>query len=92
MFDTMIAPLVIKILYWIGEILVIVYGVTLIGKIELFGYSGGDASGEFFDGVVGGFIFIILGTIVLRLIFEILIVQFKTYESINRLKNKIKRK
>jgi len=80
MFDFMITPWIIRILYWILQIIVIV-----LGLIQSF-YQG--LFDEFLRhaNVLGGLLFIIIGTLVLRLFFEMLMVQFKISENTSKLK------
>ncbi len=78
MFDLMITPWIIRILYWILQIVVIIGGLYTMGSGEraVFGPSG----------AVGGLIMIIGGTLVLRLFFEMMMVMFKISENTSKLK------
>jgi hypothetical protein len=79
-FDKMIAPIIIKILFWIGSVAFIIYGIVII--INSLGRHGSVAI--FF----GGLLTMILGPIMVRVWCEILIVIFKIHDSLVDMKNK----
>jgi len=75
----MITPWIIRILYWILQVILII-----LGLMATFGVGLMD---EFRDwGALGGILIIICGTLVLRLFFEMLLVQFKISENTSQLK------
>ncbi len=75
----MITPWIIRILYWILQVILII-----LGLMATFGVGLMD---EFRDwGDWGGILIIICGTLVLRLFFEMLLVQFKISENTSQLK------
>jgi hypothetical protein len=78
MFDLMITPWIIRILYWILQIAVIIGGLYTMGSGNRVGFGMG--------GAVGGLIMIIGGTLVLRLFFEMMMVMFKISENTSKLK------
>ncbi len=79
MFDMMITPWIIRILYWILQVVVIIGGFYTMGSSHGYGGLG-------MGGVLGGLIMIIGGTLVLRLFFEMMMVMFKISENTSRLK------
>ena len=62
-FETMITPVVIEIIFWIGAVLTILAGIVTMTH---GGWS-----------VLGGFLILILGPIVVRIYCEILIIFFR---------------
>lgn len=97
MFDSMITPWIIRILYWVGQVLIIVTGLVSMANVRggggyYSGYGGGGLFGGLSMGPLGGLLYIILGTLLLRLFFEILMVQFKICENTSQLKEIFKRK
>ena len=80
-FDKMIAPIIIKILFWIGSVAFVIYGIVTI--INSFRMSHGAVIAFF-----GGLLIMILGPIMVRVWCEILIVIFKIHDSLVELKNK----
>lgn len=81
-FDEFITPSIIKILYYIFAGLVI-----LMGLYQVFtSYS---YYGLGFTQVISGLFFIILGPILVKVYFEILIVLFKIYEKLSTISNKL---
>lgn len=81
-FDEFITPVIIKILYYIFAVLVIIYGLYQV--FTSFGYYGGGATQ-----IIAGLITIILGPILVKVYFEILIVLFKIYEKLSAITNKL---
>jgi len=79
MFDLMITPWIIRILYWVLQIAVIIGGLYTMGSSHGYGGFG-------MGGVLGGLIMIIGGTLVLRLFFEMMMVMFKISENTSKLK------
>lgn len=72
-FDTMITPIIIKIVFWIGVI------GCVIGGIGMF----------FNDEVVGGLLCIFLGPLLVRLYCELIIVMFKIFQSLKQIENNL---
>jgi hypothetical protein len=79
-FDKMIAPIIIKILFWVGSVAVIIYGLVMI--IGAFGKHGSAWS------FLSGLLVIVLGPIMVRVWCEILIVIFNIHDSLVEIKNK----
>ena len=73
-FDTMITPVIIKIVFWIGVI------GCVIGGIGMFFNDGG---------VVGGLLCILLGPLVVRVYCEIIIVMFKIFQALKQIENNL---
>ena len=80
-FDKMITPVIIKVLFYIGVIISILIGISLILN-GVNAYFGGGAL------VFLGLLTIILGPIMVKVYCEILIVIFKIHESLVEIKNK----
>jgi hypothetical protein len=74
-FDKLITPSIIKILFWIGSGICIIYGFATIAD----GTSGYYNDSE---GILQGILIIILGPIVIRIYCEIFILFFKIYETL----------
>lgn len=73
-FDTMITPVVIKIVFWIGVI------GCVIGGIGMF-FNG--------SGIIGGLLCILLGPVVVRIYCEIIIVIFKIFQALKQIENNL---
>jgi hypothetical protein len=80
LFDFLITPWLVRIVYWLLQILIIILSYRII--------SGGNAKvfGTNFDGTIGGFLFLIICSIILRLITELMIISFKIAENTQYLK------
>jgi hypothetical protein len=79
-FDKMIAPVIIKILFWVGCIGFVIFGiVTIIGAFGKYGSAWS---------FLGGLLIIVLGPIMVRVWCEILIVIFKIHDSLVEIKNR----
>jgi hypothetical protein len=78
MFDLMITPWIIRILYWIMQIGIILGGLYTMGSGASLGFGKG--------GAIGGLIMLVGGTLVLRLFFEMMMVMFKISENTSKLK------
>ena len=70
-FDTMITPIIIKIIFWVGVIACVIGGIAM----------------AFNDSGVGGLLCILLGPLVVRLYCEIIIVIFKIFQSLKQIEN-----
>jgi uncharacterized integral membrane protein len=71
-FQKMIAPIIIQVLFWIAIVVNVIFAF-----ITMF-------STDFWLGLV----ILILGPIIIRLYFELLIVIFKIYETLREIKDK----
>ena len=80
MFDFFITPWLIRIIYWISQILLVVASLKI--------FTGGNLGffGSYINGFVGGLLFLIVGSLLLRLLTELLIVVFKLVENTQYLK------
>ena len=83
-FKKMITPLVIKILFWIGIVLVVIAG---LGSI-----IGGLAGGGGFPAVLVGLITILIGPLFVRIYCELLIVIFNVNDTLTEIKDILKDK
>ncbi|SER24449.1 protein of unknown function [Gracilibacillus ureilyticus] len=73
-FDKMITPSIIKVVFWIGVVIVVITGlITMISGLSYYG------SGE---QVFSGIITILLGPLVIRIYCELLILMFKMYDAL----------
>lgn len=98
MFDLLVTPWIIRILYLVGQLLIIVWGFTSMTYAQFLGGPSADkpdihqvhSNSIFGGGVLSGFLIIILGSLALRLFFEILMVQFKIAENTSQLKEIMK--
>lgn len=75
-FKTMITPMIIQILFWIG-----VAAVVIGGFVSMFSYGG------FWKGLL----MVLIGPFIVRLYTELLIVIFKIYSSLNEIKDNNKK-
>lgn len=84
MFDLLIAPWIIRILYWITQLYVILLGFMVFFNPDFINFYG-------LKGPFGGLLIIVVGSLHLRLFFEILMVLFKICDNTNQLKDLLKR-
>lgn len=80
MFDFLITPWLIRIIYWLLQLALV------IGSLKVI--TGGNAKifGSTINGFMGGLGLLILGSLAIRLITELLIVWFKIAENTQYLK------
>lgn len=83
-FDKMIAPIFIKLLFWIGFIGAIIFGLGMIG----FGIIAKD--GNFLQ-VLGGIISLFLGPIIVRIYCEMFILFFKMQELLVHIRDELQK-
>lgn len=74
-FDKMLTPTLIKILFWIGVAISVLFGLSLMFE------------GDF--AVILGLLVIIVGPLITRIYCELLIVFFKIHESLTNLNKKV---
>ena len=72
-FETMITPVLIQVLFWIGVVVSIVAGIIMM-------VAGGDASER-----VGGVLLFILGPLAARIYSEIFIIWFRMAEHLRQI-------
>lgn len=95
MFDVLISPWIIRVLYWILQIAIIVSGLILIFTDHGVGYENIRIFSFILLGPLakfGGIGLIIVGSIYLRLLFELFLVLFKIFENSNQIKDLLKNK
>jgi succinate-acetate transporter protein len=80
MFDLMITPWIIRILYWVMQIGIIFGGLFMMFAGNEFGRYGQNM------GIASGLALIVFGSLMLRLFFELIMVQFKISENTSELK------
>ena len=78
-FRTMITPVIIQIIFWVGVALCIIFG---LGAIFIGSEYGGVSP-------VMGFLIIILGPVVVRIYCEILIIFFRINETLTEIKHNL---
>ena len=82
-FKRMITPAIIQILFWVGSIITMIFGIIqiVIGVTE--SYGGGGL-------VLVGLITTLIGPLIIRIYCELLILLFRMHETLIEIKNKIK--
>ncbi len=78
-FEKLITPKFITIIYWL-----MLAGIVVAGLYQIFGGYGGFSMSKFFMGLV----FIVLGSIGVRVWCELLIVLFKMNEALQEIRKK----
>lgn len=80
MFDFLITPWIIRIIYWLLQVIIIFASFRILtgGNAEIFG--------GYINGLGGGLLVLIVGSLALRLITELLIIWFKIAENTQYLK------
>ncbi|KHE66875.1 DUF4282 domain-containing protein [Halobacillus sp. BBL2006] len=74
-FNKMITPTLIKIIFWVGAIFSVVFGIIMIFAGAANPWGGGMQ-------VLAGIFMIIFGPLLTRIYCELLIVQFKMHEAL----------
>lgn len=88
-FDKLIAPKVIKIVYFIGLIGIAIMGVLMIfGSFSMMSYSFGAAIGQLVLGIIG----LAVGTLMWRIMMELYIALFGMYERLGEISAKLSAK
>jgi hypothetical protein len=88
-FDKLIAPKVIKIVYFIGLIGIAIMGVLMIfGSFSMMSYSFGAAIGQLVLGIIG----LAVGTLMWRIMMELYIALFGMYERLGEINAKLSAK
>jgi hypothetical protein len=82
-FRRMITPTIIKIVFWIGLIVILVLGIAAI----VDGVTNDSDIGEV---IAGGLLILILGPIIWRVFCEILLLAFRMIENLADIRNIIK--
>ena len=81
-FRKMITPIIIQILFWLGVIIAIIFGIVSI----VYGVVRSDV-----PTLLYGLLVLILGPLVVRIYCEILILFFRINETLTEISNKIDR-
>ncbi|WP_339181535.1 DUF4282 domain-containing protein [Oceanobacillus sp. FSL W7-1293] len=78
-FEEMITPIIIKVLFWIGLAASVIFGLITIftGIIE-----------EEFLLIFSGLLTIVVGSLLVRVYCELLIIMFKIYETLKQIRDK----
>jgi len=74
-FRTMITPVIIQVLFWLGVVLCIIGGLVGIIAGAAASFGGGVQ-------VLGGILVLILGPVFVRIYCELLILAFRMYDSL----------
>jgi len=85
-FERMITPVIIKILFWIGLIIVAITAIFVF----FGGIIGGFSDGGFLSilgGLIGGPVVLVLGGLGVRIYAELLILAFRINENLTDIKN-----
>jgi uncharacterized membrane protein (UPF0136 family) len=87
-FDSMITPVIIKILFYIGIAAAIIGGVVVFfgGIITAFQQ---DSFGAALGGIIGGPVLAFMGVLLARVYAELLIVVFQIHENLVAIKHKL---
>ena len=84
-FKKMIVPVIIQILFWIGTVIAIVWGlISIVGGANA-PYGGGRM-------VFNGVLWILLGPLIVRIYCELVIVLFSINNTLTDIKNLLKNK
>lgn len=88
-FDKMITPTIIKVLFWIGVGLSVIFGIITIftGLAQMFSRYGSVLTG--LGSFIMGIIIIFVGSLLSRIYCELLIVVFKMHESLDSINKKL---
>jgi hypothetical protein len=78
-FRTMITPVIIQIIFWIGVALCIIFGIATILVGSRFGHGG----------PVYGLLILLFGPVVVRIYCEILIIFFRINETLTEIKHNL---
>jgi hypothetical protein len=81
-FEDLISPLIIKIIYWIGMVLVVIAAVVGFVTALISGQLGG---------AFACLVFVVLGPILVRVYAELLMLAFKMYDTLKEIRNNTKR-
>lgn len=76
-FDTMLTPKVITFVYWILLFMVIISGFAMMFGYGMYGFS--------FGSFIKGFLMIVVGSAMVRIWCELLIVLFKINENVQKI-------
>jgi len=80
-FRTMITPVIIQIIFWVGVVLCLIVGFTTM-------FVGGNYYGSG-GGALAGFLIVVLGPVVVRIYCEILIIFFRINETLTEIKHEL---
>lgn len=83
-FDSMITPLIIKVVFWIGV------GVSVLAGLSMIIMGLNSTFGSGFQ-VISGLATIVVGPILVRIYCELLIIMFKMHESLQDIRQSLKK-
>ncbi|WP_368652341.1 DUF4282 domain-containing protein [Ornithinibacillus sp. 4-3] len=83
-FDSMITPLIIKVVFWIGV------GVSVLAGLSMIIMGLNSTFGNGFQ-VISGLATIVVGPILVRIYCELLIIMFKMHESLQDIRQTLKK-
>ena len=84
-FRKMITPIVIQVLFWVGAVVAVLFGLGTMATS--FGRYGGGAVA-----FLGGLLIMILGPVLVRIYCELLILFFRMNETLTEIKNGLAKK
>lgn len=87
-FRKMITPIVVQIIFWIGIVVSVIGGISLIGS-GAAGYGAYGMYGEIIatTRVLSGLLLLFLGPLVIRIYCELLILFFRMNETLTEIRN-----
>jgi uncharacterized membrane protein (UPF0136 family) len=84
----MVTPLIIKILFWVGVAISVLFGLgTMVGGV--IGGIGGDSLGAVLGGLCTGPLIIVVGILSVRIYSELLILAFQIHDTLVDIKNQL---
>src|SRR5699024_12116631 len=88
-FDSMITPVIIKVIFWIGLIASAIFGLISIFSGLAIMFSGYGAGGEGFIVFIGVLATIVIGALLTLVYSELLIMFFKMHDFLMKIKKKL---
>lgn len=85
-FDRMIAPILIKILFWLGLVVIVISGLAMMFSGGMMGGTGMQ-SGMTFGSFLGGLFYIVFSGLFLRVFCEFWIVLFSINDRLREIRD-----
>jgi hypothetical protein len=82
MIDSLITPHVLRVIYWILQLVILI-----VSLIAIFSGNSSPAFKGMPSGAAGGILLLIVGSLLLRIYIELLIVIFRIAEDLRELRN-----
>ncbi|MDP3182304.1 MAG: DUF4282 domain-containing protein [Desulfobaccales bacterium] len=80
-FRTMVTPIIIQVIFWIGVVICVIAGIVYIG-VGVNQYDGG-------PNILKGLVILFLGPLTVRIYCEILIIFFRINETLTEIKHAV---